>query len=210
MGLFSKKKKKNSDDGYFSSGSFESADASDDAFLVSAVSSGGISDDVFETSDEVLDKTRGYGSNSGLAYVNKYSATNQKLATTKVVDVGVFKKPVKEVPKPVESEKGSAQIPLLEKDKDKKDDVLLEPLSDDEEESDFDSFFEEFMKKTADKEKEQKVEEKKIEDKKVEPIKETPKIEVKSKVVSKPAVKKPRKRAIDIDIISGGVGGDII
>jgi hypothetical protein len=156
MGLFSKKKKKNGDDGYFVPGAFESADASDDAFLVSAVSNGGISDDIFETPDEILDKTRGYGSNSGLAYVNKYSSTNQKLATTKVVDVGAFKKPVKEDPKPVTP----ASVPSKESpsviNSEKKEDVLLEPISDEDEESDFDSFFEEFMKKTAEKEKEKR------------------------------------------------------
>ena len=35
-------------------------------------------------------------------------------------------------------------------------------------------------------------------------------MEVKPNVASKPVTKKTRKRAIDIDIISGGVGGDII
>ena len=206
MGLFFKKKKKEVEIDRFVSGKFESVDSSDDAFLVNAVSNGGITDDMFETPDEVLDKTRGYGSNSGLAYVNKYSATNQKLATTKVVDVGAFKKTVKEEPKPQSMNPTPPMASLDEKGKE--DDVLLEPIKEDSEEdsaddSDFDSFFEEFMKKTSEREKNANA---KVEE---APKVESPKIE-KPKAIPKPAVKRKKKRAIDIDIISGSSGGDII
>ena len=203
MGLFGKKKKNNNDSEFWGASKFENADASDDAFLVSAVSSGGISDDVFETPSEVLDKTRGYGANSGLAYVNKYSSTNQKLATTKVVDVGAFKKPVKEEPKPA----SPPSVKPADKTK-SSDDVLFEPIKEDgensEDDSDFDSFFEEFMKKNS--------ADKKTEEKNPTVIIQEPEEVKKPKPASpkKPVTKRKKKRAIDIDIISGGVGGDII
>lgn len=202
MGLFFKGKKKNKDFDDMPI-RFENADSSDDAFLVSAVNSDG---DFFESPEEEADKTRGYGANSGLAYINKYSSTNQKLATTKVVDVGAYKKPVKE------PEKVAEPLPEVKNEETVLDeeDILLKPVDENDNEKaddDFDSFFEDFMKRAGAKETEAKQKEKEEEKQESVAVKEESKPVMKLK---KPPVKRKKKRAIDIDIISGGIGGDII
>ena len=204
MGLFFGKNKKNKNNENNLPLKFEHSNLNDDAFLLSAVDEGGVSDDVFESPQEVLDKTKGYGANSGLMYVNKYSSTNQKLATTNVVDVGAYKKPVKEVKEPEPEPKQETAsddddddyIEVIDDD----DDILLKPVEEEPEVgekggSDFDKFFDEFMQKNS--EKEGGVGSGRI-------AKETP-TEKPKKVVTR-----KKKRAIDIDIISGGSGGDII
>lgn len=205
MGLFFGKKKDKNVSKDIKPFRLESANNSDDSFLISAVGRGA-SSDYFESPQELQDKTRGYGTNSGLTYVNKYSSTNQKLATSKVVDIGAYKKPVKEAekkpeptpaPKP-DFEKLEPVAPSFDELQNAEESLVDSEDDEDMSESDFDSFFDEFMKKTA-KEKE---EPKKVEVKKIEPV-------VK-KQPTKPSVPRKRKKGIDIDIISGGYGGDII
>ena len=208
MGLFFGKKKNRNVDNGSKPFRFESADSSDDSFLLSAV--GGSNNDYFEGPQELQDKTRGYGTNSGLAYVNKYSSTNQKLATSKVVDIGAFKKPVKdpeknlepkpETPSEAEFEKLEPVAPDFNQEKSVSD-SLLESEDGNIDDSDFDSFFDEFMKKTSTTEAKPEV----------EANEEQNTVEVKMPAsIKKPSVPRKRKKGIDIDIISGGYGGDII
>lgn len=199
MGLFRKKNKTNklSNDNFIN---FENLNDSDDSFLVSAISKTPNSD-YFETPNEVVEKTRGYGANSGLAYYNKYSSTNQKLASSEVIDIGAIKKPAPVIkPEPIE--------PVKEDDYLDEGDILLKPvdMGVEEKDQDFDSFFEDFMKKTKVEEK-STIEEKQIEPS-VEPVQPV-KVEERPKP-KKAAVQRKKKRAIDIDIISGTGGGDII
>ncbi len=199
MGLFRRKKKNNNLNDY--PVNFENTNNSDDSFLVSAISSSPTSD--FFDNSNGNSRSRGYGVNSGLAYYNKYSSTNQKLASTDVVDIGAIKKPapVVQKPEPVKEEKKDAFLD--------EEDILLKPVDMEEseqnqEDADFDSFFEDFMKKTKGEVKPEKKDEKVIPAINPVPVvQETPK-------PKKSPVQRKKKRAIDIDIISGTGGGDII
>lgn len=127
-----------------------------------------------------------FGRNSGLEYKNKYSLSGGgKVASNNVVDVSAFRKK-EEKPEPVMPEK-------------KEDDELTKPNETLSEDEDFDKFFDDFLKGLGETENEK-------------PGNKGSK-EVEPKKTSKPKVKnavRKKKRAIDIDIISGGVGGDII
>ncbi len=141
-------------------------------------------DEFFKDVSTKVDDTATFGRNSGLVYSNKYSKASGKIASNNVVDVSAFKKKVEE-PK---IEKPEPQ-PVEEQEE-----VKEEP-QDLTKDDDFDKFFEDFMR-DLNSESEETEE---------EPIKE-PAIEK----PKKPRVPRKKKRAIDIDIISGGIGGDII
>lgn len=143
-------------------------------------------DEYFTNISKAENKSASFGRNSGLEYKNKYSlAGGSKVASNNVVDVSAFRK------------KEEKPAPEIIENKDNE-----EPKKSDEtttEDEDFDKFFDDFLKGLGETENE------KPESKGNE--------EVKPEKNSKPKVKnavRKKKRAIDIDIISGGVGGDII
>ena len=163
----------------------------------------GNGDEYFKDVDKTENKTLGFGRNSGLEYKNKYSMASTKLASNDVVDVSKFKKRV-EPEKPKVSE-----ISPEEKDEDLLNSSLSEtPDQQSDGDDDFDKFFEEFMRDLDNKEDSDN---KTTQENTEQQTKLTERIEEHPKVVAKkqPGTRK-KKRAIDIDIISGGVGGDII
>ncbi len=156
-------------------------------------------DEVFGTIQKEADRVEhinNVGRNSGIKYVNKYSVISgtSKLANSDVVDVSSYKgygstanNNVDDLAESVKDVKPEPQTNVQTKDDD-----------------DFDKFFDEFMSELGEIKKEQNSE-------KEEPVVEEPKIEVKEKKKEvQRATPKKKKRNIDIDIISGGVGGDII
>ncbi|MGN1259292.1 MAG: hypothetical protein ACI4T8_03610 [Christensenellales bacterium] len=126
------------------------------------------------------DKKNFIGRNTNLVYRNKYVSTGKRLATTDVVDISSLSKP---------------------KQEEKKSDVIEDKNNDEEEKKpnldsidDLFSFFDDDNESLADKPVDEKIEDK------IEPVKK----------VQNPKIVKKKKKAIDIDIISGGHGGDII
>lgn len=151
---------------------------------LSALISG--TDEFFKDVSTKVDETATFGRNSGLVYNNKYSKASGKLASNKVVDISSIKKRVEE-PKIEEPPKVEEEVEEKEEN--------LETEQSQSSDDDFDKFFEDFMRDLNSESEES--EEKPIEEPKVEKPK-------------KPRAPRKKKRAIDIDIISGGIGGDII
>lgn len=146
-------------------------------------------DEYFKNISKTENKSASFGRNSGLEYKNKYSLVGgSKVASNNVVDISTFRK------------KDDILKPNIDEIKeDKKDDELKDNGETSTEDEDFDKFFDDFIKGLGETENKNAVSKPSFEDK---PLK-----------VSEPKVKKEvrkKKRAIDIDIISGGVGGDII
>lgn len=140
--------------------------------------------DLEDNSEYVSYDKKGFiGRNTNLVYRNKYVSTGSRLATTEVVDISEFGKK-EETPAP-------APEPEVKPVSDGADAEELKP----EEKTSIDDLFSFFDEEDNDaglvtgEQEEPKEEEKK-----------------------KPVAAKPRKkkRALDIDIISGGQGGDII
>lgn len=149
------------------------------------------------------------GRNSVVNYQNKYVSTGKRLASSEVVDISSFTKK-KEVEVVDDTKKEENLEVKTEENQEPEEDIFsFFDQKDGEEEDlfgdDFWSFGETDVKDSVKEEiKEEAKEEKDL--KVVEPV---PEITLPPKPV---APKKPRKkkRAIDIDIISGGTGGDII
>lgn len=137
--------------------------------------------DLEDNSEYVSYDKKGFiGRNTNLVYQNKYVSTGKRLATTEVVDISEFGK----------KEEKLAPEPVVKPISDGSDAEELKP----EEKSSIDdlfSFFDEDEGETGS----------------VIGEHEIPKEEEKKPVVAKP---RKKKRALDIDIISGGQGGDII
>ncbi len=158
-------------------------------------------DEVFNQSATVPTTTvfeEGMGRNSGLEYKNKYAiySANKKLASADVVDIGTFK-----------------QNKQRFKDEEKKEDLTetkSEIPSTDDTDDDFDKFFDDFMSKLESDDKQDESRDDATEaEEKIDELTES--IAVKPEVpIKKPRAQRKKKRSIDIDIISGGVGGDII
>lgn len=143
----------------------------------------GGNDEYFSNVSRKENKSANFGRNSGLEYKNQYTKASEKLASNKVVDVSAFRK------KEEESEP-TEQIETIEADTN----------SNSTEDEDFDKFFDDFLNglgETGEKEEQEESKEEAVSQKK------------ESRPRVKNAVRK-KKRAIDIDIISGGIGGDII
>lgn len=135
-----------------------------------------------DNSEYVSYDKRGFiGRNTNLVYRNKYVSTGKRLATTEVVDISEFGAKAKPAP-----EKQPEVKPII----DYSESEELKP----EEKSSVDDLFSFFDE----------------EDDKIDladEVQDEPKEEKKSPVAAKP---RKKKRALDIDIISGGQGGDII
>lgn len=160
------------------------------------------------------EETVSIGARSGLKYQNKYQKAGSVLAGSDVVDIASLKKKeVESVKKAVEPPKKDT-LPLPEPD------LLPEPPQT-KADDDFDKFFEELMRE-SEKEKEEKPLDEEVDssnlDETLDSLLEEVKAVEKPKAVQKPRVSTPKPKAprakkrklIDIDIISGGVGGDII
>lgn len=157
---------------------------------LSALISG--TDEFFKDVSTKSDMTQSFGRNSGLTYQNRYAKAGGKLASNNVVDVSVFKKAVSEesINSKVEEE--------TEKEAEEDEEILDTKPTESNDDDDFDKFFEEFMNDLNNSE-ESENEPQSVPD--IKAVEEKPK---------KPKAPRKKKRAIDIDIISGGIGGDII
>ena len=149
------------------------------------------------------------GRNSVVGYQNKYVSTGRRLASSEVVDISAFSKkkevsvvddtPKEELPQPEEEKK--------EESAEEEDDIFSFFKDDGSEDDIFgDDFWNFGETDVKDSVKEEIKEEEKVVEVKPEPV-AIPVVQPKPVVQKQP---RKKKRAIDIDIISGGSGGDII